>query len=75
MENASKNCVTYIVSIVPCVALILSLRFCIQLECPKCEQRQYNWNLYCSISTNCSADVTRDGLEQMEGVFEIRMTV
>ena len=30
---------------------------------------------YCGILTNCSADVMHDGLEQMEGVFEIGMTV
>lgn len=31
--------------------------------------------IYCGISTNCSANVTRDGLEQMGGVFEILMSV
>jgi len=32
-------------------------------------------NTYCGISTDCSAIVTRDGLEQMGGVFEIGVTV
>ena len=31
--------------------------------------------LYCGISTDCSANVTRDGLEQMGPVFEIGVTV
>ena len=30
---------------------------------------------YCGISTDCSAVVTCDGLEQMGGVFEIGVTV
>ena len=30
---------------------------------------------YCGISTDCSANVTRDGLEQMGPVFEIGVTV
>ena len=31
--------------------------------------------VYCGISTDCSAVVTRDGFEQMGGVFEIGVTV
>ena len=41
---------------------------------PSYLNRKYNLH-YCGISTDCSAVVTCDSLEQMEGVFEIGVTV
>ena len=46
---------------------------------PSCHIREIHTirleTAYCGITTNCSAVVTRDGFEQMGGVFEIGMTV